>query len=57
LRYDYLPGASAFLVWTREQTDSRNHFGNIGPGETVPNLLRTRPTDMLLFKLEHRYVP
>lgn len=57
LRYDYFPGASAYLVWTREQTDSRDTAMALRPEHRLAPLLRTQPADVLLFKLEHRFVP
>lgn len=57
LRYDYVPGASVYLVWAREQTESRSTSAPLTPEHRLTPLLRTDPTDTVLFKIEHRFVP
>jgi hypothetical protein len=55
LRWEYLPGSTLFLAWTREQTQQGNDLGVIRIDRELSNTLTSRSYDSVLFKLSHLF--
>lgn len=53
LRWEYLPGSTAFLVWGHER-DSFDDDALAGPGRALDRLLHTPATNRLMLKLDYR---
>jgi len=51
LRWEYLPGSTLFLVWTREQTDDRTDLGVVRIDRDLSHLARSQPVDVVMLKL------
>jgi hypothetical protein len=53
LRWEYLPGSTVFLAWTREQTQQGNDVGVVRIDRELSNTFASRSYDSVLFKLSH----
>lgn len=56
LRWDFLPGSSAYAVWTHEQNGWRTDTGSVSPGRDARDLLRAGATDVIMLKWSY-FVP
>jgi hypothetical protein len=52
-RWDYLPGSSAYLVWTHEQTLDRSDVGRFSPFMDSYDLLHAKSYDTVMVKLQY----
>jgi len=53
LRWDYVPGASIYAVWSHEQTSDRNDLGRFSPFTDAYDLLRATSSDTIMLKLTY----
>jgi hypothetical protein len=53
LRWEYMPGATIFLVWTQSREDVRAD-GNFYFGKSFNNLLNIKPDNIFMLKLTYR---
>lgn len=55
LRWEYLPGSTLFLAWTREQTQQGNDVGVVRMDRELSSIFASRSYDSVLFKLSHLF--
>lgn len=53
MRWEYVPGSSLFLVWSREQQESSNERGQLRLGQDLARLWSAPSTDTVLLKWSH----
>lgn len=54
LRWEYLPGSAAYLVWTQERTDAVND-GQFNLNDSISQLTRTPANNVFLVKVSHHF--
>ncbi len=54
LRWEYLPGSAAYLVWTQERTDRVND-GSFSLDNSLSQLSRTPANNVFLVKVSHHF--
>jgi len=53
LRWEYVPGSAAFVVWSREQSSTLSNRGSLDFGRDVDTLASAPSTDVILVKWAH----
>ena len=53
LRWEYVPGSAAFLVWSREQSTTSNEHGSLEFGEDLKRLFTAPSVDTILLKVNY----
>ena len=54
LRWEYSPGSTAYVVWSREQRAERNDRGNLRLERDIDSLLAAPSSDTVMLKWSHR---
>jgi hypothetical protein len=52
-RWEYMPGSTLFLVWSREQGETRQDVGALSPGRDASSLLGSPSNDVVMLKAAH----
>jgi hypothetical protein len=55
LRWEYSPGSTAYLVWSRDQNEDRTDRGDLVVGRDLESLLRAHANDVLMLKWSPRF--